>query len=107
MQFFMLAALLALPILATATAGDTPASECDTGDLQCCESTTTSTSTEGQALLALIGVVLTDPTVLLGSGCSPISVIGLGDGACTASPVCCDDNSFNGLVAIGCVPVTL
>ncbi|KAI5118969.1 hypothetical protein M0805_001108 [Coniferiporia weirii] len=123
MQFFKFAALLAFPILAAATPGgsppvtttvtvpaaptSTPASECNTGDLQCCQSTTTSTSTEGAALLALIGVVLTDPTVLLGTGCSPISVIGLGSGACTAAPVCCDNNSFNGLVAIGCVPVTL
>lgn len=39
-------------------------------------------------------MVLQDLSVLLGLGCSPISVVGVGSGsACDASPVCCQNNA--------------
>lgn len=85
-----------------------------------------STSSEGNFLLELLGVVLGDITGLIGLNCSPISVIGVGTGnACSASPVCCENNnvvrvlvlsyiamnelilSQGGLISIGCVPITL
>ncbi|KAI5118972.1 hypothetical protein M0805_001111 [Coniferiporia weirii] len=127
MQFFKLAALLASPILAAATPGGAPTtkppvtttvtvtatptattvSQCNTGDIQCCQSTESASSASGAALLGLLGIVLDDLNVLIGVTCSPISVIGVGGDSCDASPVCCEDNSFNGLIAIGCVPITL
>ncbi|KAI0701320.1 hydrophobin [Cytidiella melzeri] len=97
---------LVLPTLAAAT--PVARASCDTGSIQCCQSTESASSASGTALLKSIGVVVTDPDVLLGLTCSPISVIGVGSGtACDASPVCCENNSFGSLVSIGCVPVSI
>nr|QTF98737.1 hydrophobin HGFII [Grifola frondosa] len=98
---------LALPLLAAATPvlrrGD-----CNTGPIQCCQSTETAGSAAGSALLGLLGVVVQSVDVVLGLNCSPISVIGVGSGsACDASPVCCENNSVGGIISIGCVPIQL
>ncbi|THH00204.1 hypothetical protein EW026_g2265 [Hermanssonia centrifuga] len=99
---------LAFPFLAVATPTNVARASCDTGPIQCCQSTETAGSASGTAILKSIGVVLSDPSVLLGLTCSPISVVGVGSGAsCDASPVCCENNSFGSLVSIGCVPVSL
>ncbi|KAK1222057.1 hypothetical protein PQX77_015122 [Marasmius sp. AFHP31] len=106
---FKLFSLFALATLAAATPtrrGE-PASDCATGDLQCCESTGTAKDPSIAAVLAAIGVDVSDLNVLVGLTCSPITVIGGGNGGCSASPVCCSDNSHGGLVSIGCVPVDL
>ncbi|KAI0767909.1 fungal hydrophobin [Irpex lacteus] len=103
--------MLALPILAVATPAPVAradAASCSTAPIQCCQSTATAGSKSGAAALGLVGVVVQDLNVLLGLGCSPISVVGVGSGsACDASPVCCENNSFGSLVSIGCVPVQL
>ncbi|KAH8118792.1 fungal hydrophobin-domain-containing protein [Phellopilus nigrolimitatus] len=91
----------------TATPTSEPASQCDTGNIQCCDSTEEASSASGQQLLGLLGIVLDDLNVLLGVTCSPISVIGIGGNSCTAAPVCCENNNFNGLISIGCVPIIL
>ncbi|EIN14595.1 fungal hydrophobin, partial [Punctularia strigosozonata HHB-11173 SS5] len=78
---------------------------CTTGPVQCCN-TVTSAKNEG-ILLALLGIVLEDLSVLVGLGCSPISVIGLGGSSCSANPVCCENNNFGGIISIGCVPISL
>ncbi|KAJ3836836.1 fungal hydrophobin [Lentinula raphanica] len=117
-------AFFAFAILAAATPGNQPvtttvtvtapastttetAGQCTTGDLQCCDSTTTAGSAAGAAILGLLGVVVEDLNVLLGLSCSPITVIGVGSSSCTSNAVCCEDNSWGSLVSIGCVPVTL
>ncbi|KAF9003648.1 fungal hydrophobin-domain-containing protein [Cyathus striatus] len=110
MQFKLSAITLALATLAVATPtrrNDTPASDCDTGDLQCCDTTGTATTPSIATLLTLLGVVVPDITALIGATCSPISAVGLGGNSCTAQPVCCTNNSFNGVVALGCTPVNL
>ncbi|KAJ3991682.1 fungal hydrophobin [Lentinula boryana] len=117
-------AFSAFAILAVATPGGKPATttitatapaptttetagQCTTGELQCCTSTETAGSAAGAAILGLLGVVVQDVDVLLGLTCSPITVIGVGNSGCSASAVCCEDNSWGGLVSIGCVPVSL
>ncbi|KAF7800301.1 hypothetical protein EIP86_011550 [Pleurotus ostreatoroseus] len=86
----------------------TAVSQCNTGSISCCNQVIDSQSKEGNALLGLLGIVLGDVTGLLGLGCSPLSVIGVGSGnACSASPVCCENNSVGGLISIGCVPIIL
>ncbi|KDQ55051.1 hypothetical protein JAAARDRAFT_692493 [Jaapia argillacea MUCL 33604] len=109
---FKLATFTTLSILAVATAAwDTtpiPASQCTTGPIQCCDTVESASSPAAAGILASIGVVVQDVTALVGLTCSPITVIGVGSGSsCSASPVCCTDNSHGGLISIGCVPVTL
>ncbi|KAK7681895.1 hypothetical protein QCA50_014857 [Cerrena zonata] len=100
---------LAFALLAVATPArrNEPASSCSTGPIQCCENTETAGSKSGATLLESIGVIVQDVNVLLGVTCSPVSVIGVGGDSCSASPVCCENNSFGSLVSIGCVPVDL
>ncbi|KAF8990927.1 fungal hydrophobin-domain-containing protein, partial [Cyathus striatus] len=101
---------LALATLAVATPtrrNDTPASDCDTGDLQCCDTTGTATTPSIAALLTQLSIVVPDITALIGATCSPISGVGVGGNSCTAQPVCCSNDSFNGVIVLGCTPVNI
>ncbi|EIW85896.1 fungal hydrophobin [Coniophora puteana RWD-64-598 SS2] len=121
-MFSRVSAVLALAALATATttvscspqptSPPKPASQCNTGGLQCCNSVQKSflpyqgSSSAVVKELGLLGVVLSDVNVLVGLACSPIDVVGT-SGTCSANPVCCENNDFNGLINIGCVPVNI
>ncbi|KDR79959.1 hypothetical protein GALMADRAFT_242126 [Galerina marginata CBS 339.88] len=112
MQFNKVLSTLALVTLAAATVApvrrnDAPASQCNTGDLQCCTSAQSASSTPVASLLALLGIDVGSVTGLVGLTCSPITVIGGAGNSCSAQPVCCTNNSFNGIVALGCTPVNL
>ncbi|GAB88060.1 hypothetical protein GORBP_124_00010, partial [Gordonia rubripertincta NBRC 101908] len=52
-------------------------------------------------------IVVQGVNIPIGLTCDPISVIGIGGNSCTAQPVCCENNNFNGVVALGCTPVNL
>ncbi|KAJ3490886.1 hypothetical protein NLJ89_g11395 [Agrocybe chaxingu] len=106
MQFKILASTLALAATLAAATPIAP-SQCNTGPIQCCNTTGTTKDTPIAALLGLLGVVVQGVDVLIGVTCTPISVIGIGGNSCTAQPVCCTNNSFNGIVAIGCTPVNI
>ncbi|CDO70112.1 hypothetical protein BN946_scf184806.g39 [Trametes cinnabarina] len=108
--------VLSLAILAVAMpGGTTPApapsptgSTCSTGAIQCCSSVQSSKSDAITTILGLLGIVIGDITGLVGLGCSPISVVGVGSGnACSANAVCCQNNNVGGLLSIGCVPIEL
>lgn len=94
-------------VTAPPTTTTAPASQCNTGSLQCCNSVQSASSGAVGLLLGLLGVVLQDLTVLVGITCSPLSVIGVGGNSCSAQPVCCENNSFNGIIAIGCTPINI
>ena len=67
------AAVASLAVLAVAT--PTPGAEqCNTGDLQCCQSVQSSSNSLVSTLLGLLGVVLGGVNVPIGVTCSPISV---------------------------------
>ncbi|TFK35244.1 fungal hydrophobin-domain-containing protein [Crucibulum laeve] len=103
-------ATVALATLATATPvrrTGIPASQCTTGPVQCCNSVQPASSTAVTTLFGLLGIVLQNLNVDVGLTCDPISVIGIGSNSCNAQAVCCENNSFHGLVAIGCTPVDL
>ncbi|KDQ62712.1 hypothetical protein JAAARDRAFT_122449 [Jaapia argillacea MUCL 33604] len=102
-----LPAFLAILAVATPTPNE-PASSCTTGPIQCCDTVESASSPAAASLIKSLGIVLQDVTAEVGLTCSPITVVGVGSGsACSASPVCCTDNSWGGLISIGCVPVTL
>ncbi|KAF5348084.1 hypothetical protein D9758_010063 [Tetrapyrgos nigripes] len=103
---FKIITISALATLAVAT-DPTPASQCNTGGLQCCNNVQTTPTGVVPGLLKLLGIVLGAVDVPIGVTCNPISVIGIGGDSCTAQPVCCENNSFNGVVALGCSPVNL
>ncbi|KDR77535.1 hypothetical protein GALMADRAFT_65951 [Galerina marginata CBS 339.88] len=105
MQFKVLAAVALGATLAAATGS--PASQCNTGDLQCCDSTGTAKDASIAKLFGLLGIVVQDVNALVGVTCTPITVIGAGGNSCSAQPVCCTNNSFKGVVALGCTPVDL
>ncbi|PPQ78118.1 hypothetical protein CVT24_006419 [Panaeolus cyanescens] len=109
---FKLATLAAISTASLAVASPTggsssPSNQCNTGELQCCNSLQAANSSAISGLLGLLGIVVGDITALVGVNCSPISVIGIGGNSCTAQPACCTNNSFNGLVALGCSPINL
>jgi len=87
--------------------GTQPASQCNTGDLQCCNSVQSGDAPAVTTLLGLLGVVVQGVVANVGLTCDPISVIGLGSNSCNQEPVCCENNNFNGLISLGCSPVNL
>ncbi|KAF4618941.1 hypothetical protein D9613_010139 [Agrocybe pediades] len=113
MQFKVLAALAFATVVTaqadagTGTAPPPPVNVCDTGSLQCCQSTQSATSQPVASLLGLLGIALGSVTGLVGLTCSPITAIGVSGNSCSAQPVCCSNNSFNGIVALGCTPVNV
>ncbi|KAK7444490.1 hypothetical protein VKT23_015171 [Stygiomarasmius scandens] len=106
MQFKLLA-VSALATLAAATPLETRQGQCNTGPIQCCNSVQEANSSGLAGLLGLLGVVLGPITGQVGVTCSPISVIGVGGNSCSAQPVCCENNSFNGIIALGCTPINI
>ncbi|ESK92234.1 hydrophobin [Moniliophthora roreri MCA 2997] len=84
-----------------------PASQCNTGPVQCCNSVSSSSDPVTSLVLALLGVVVQGINVPIGLTCNPITVIGAGANSCTAQTVCCSNNSFNGLIAVGCTPINI
>ncbi|KAF8069836.1 hydrophobin-251 [Lyophyllum atratum] len=98
--------LLALPLLAAALPGVAPAADqCNTGDIQCCNSTQNPLDPNVAELLGLLSIVASGVKGQVGLDCNPIQVIGVAGNSCTSQPVCCTDNQFNGLVAVGCTPI--
>ncbi|KAF9480562.1 fungal hydrophobin [Pholiota conissans] len=98
----------ALPVLAAATAiMPRQTGSCNTGSLQCCQSTQDPSITMLTELSGLLGLALPDITGLIGLTCSGINVLGIGGTSCSAQPVCCTNNQFSGLIALGCTPINL
>ncbi|KAF5348533.1 hypothetical protein D9756_009540 [Leucocoprinus leucothites] len=106
---FSTAFVLALPAVALATAiprgGE---GSCNTGPVQCCNQVQDASSLGSNLLGGLLGLGLGPITGLVGLNCNPISaIVGIGGNSCSQQPVCCSNNSFGGLVSLGCTPVNL
>ncbi|PBK89662.1 fungal hydrophobin [Armillaria gallica] len=98
------ALFFAIPLLASASAVPRGGG-CDTGPVQCCNSVQKASSGPASALLASLGAVVSgDVDVYAGLKCVPVSVFGAGGISCSSQAVCCENNTFNGLIAIGCTP---
>ncbi|ESK90048.1 hydrophobin 1 [Moniliophthora roreri MCA 2997] len=107
LKLIALAVLAALAVATPTRRGGLPASSCNTGPIQCCNTVTTAYDPTAAELFKLLGIVIFNPNILVGLTCNPITVIGIGGSECSSSLVCCENNSFGGVVSIGCVPVDL
>ncbi|KAF5350887.1 hypothetical protein D9758_010489 [Tetrapyrgos nigripes] len=85
----------------------TSVSQCNTGTINCCNSLERADSSVVGVLLGLLGVVLQGVEGLVGITCSPINILGIGQNECASQPVCCENNNFSGIIAIGCVPINI
>ncbi|KAL0070983.1 hypothetical protein AAF712_002204 [Marasmius tenuissimus] len=113
MHFTKLFALSAMTTLAAATAvvkrtdGGSGGGEGNCPKVQCCKSITKADDPTLTPILTKLGIAITDVNVLVGLNCSPITVIGGGNGACSDRTVYCEDNSHDNLIAIGCITVII
>ncbi|KAI9573288.1 hydrophobin 2 [Boletus coccyginus] len=85
-------------------------SQCNTGTISCCDSYYSSSSYFVTELYGMLG--LPPPTgggsSQVGISCSPTTIGGTGTGSsCTQQPVCCAGNNFNGVINVGCSPITI
>ncbi|KAF9453384.1 fungal hydrophobin [Macrolepiota fuliginosa MF-IS2] len=85
--------------------GQPSAGNCNVEKIQCCNSVTHASDSSAATLASLLGLVLS-PETAVGITCSPLSAVGIGGNSCNAQPVCCENNNFNGLIAVGCSPST-
>ncbi|KAJ3521001.1 hypothetical protein NMY22_g4154 [Coprinellus aureogranulatus] len=108
-RVFALAAAASLFTFAAAAPGAQAAAQCNTGTIQCCNSAqdVKTLSHEHSLAYQLIGIDVGSITGMIGANCSPLSVIGLAGNSCSSQPVCCSDNKFNGLIAVGCTPINI
>ncbi|PIL32632.1 hypothetical protein GSI_05336 [Ganoderma sinense ZZ0214-1] len=99
-------------VSAAAPSASSSGGECNTGPLQCCDTVVPASSPGMSSILAVLGVGLDVLNglgdALVGTSCSPISALSLGGGVeCNQTPVCCNNNTYQGLINIGCVPIKL
>ncbi|KAF9447865.1 fungal hydrophobin [Macrolepiota fuliginosa MF-IS2] len=106
------AVLVALPIIVSAVPAPTePHShgQCNVGEISCCRHTQEIPGAPSAGVSGgLLGGLGLNIPFLLGIDCTPISVLGIGGNNCAAQPVCCENNSFNGLINLfNCAPINL
>ncbi|KAF5315636.1 hypothetical protein D9611_004971 [Ephemerocybe angulata] len=99
-----IAVALAIPMVLASPAGLSARTDsCSTGSLECCKDMTSGTSAPATAIAKLLGIT-GSLGKFVGFTCSPINVPGAGGTHCTQQVVCCNNNSFNGVIALGCMP---
>ncbi|THU76411.1 fungal hydrophobin, partial [Dendrothele bispora CBS 962.96] len=74
---------------------------------QCCQTVQKASENPVAQVLGALNIPVADANVPVGLTCTPISLIGVGGTNCASQPVCCKENNFNGLVALGCTPVNV
>ncbi|KAL9709224.1 hypothetical protein Ac2012v2_007578 [Leucoagaricus gongylophorus] len=77
--------------------------QCNSGSVQCCNKTSFGGDPAVNLIARRLGIAL-PANIVVGLTCSPLSVIGIGGNNCNTQPVCCQNNNFNGLIAVGCNP---
>ncbi|KAF9047509.1 hydrophobin-251 [Panaeolus papilionaceus] len=107
--FFFL--FFALPLFAGASVlprgGDGINNSCNVGSLQCCNSVQSANDASIAGLVGLLSLLVGPITGQVGLTCSPITVVGTAGNSCSAQPVCCTNNNFNGVINLGCSPINL
>ncbi|KAH8823189.1 hydrophobin-251 [Flagelloscypha sp. PMI_526] len=104
------AVLFAVAVNAMPAAVETLATrggQCNTGPVQCCNSMSKAGDDSTTKILHSLSVKDVAKDVTVGLTCSPVNVIAIGGNSCNSQPVCCENNNFNGVVAIGCTPINI
>ena len=73
-MFSKLAFIASLAVLAVATPTPQSSGQCNTGPVQCCQSTSSASDPATATLLGLLGIVAQGVDVPIGITCSPITV---------------------------------
>ncbi|KAH8822442.1 fungal hydrophobin, partial [Flagelloscypha sp. PMI_526] len=81
--------------------------QCNTGSIQCCNSVTKADDENASKIIHSLSIQDVVGNTAVGLNCSPLSVIGISGNSCSSQPVCCSNNNFNGVIAIGCTPVNV
>ncbi|KAF8519120.1 fungal hydrophobin [Hysterangium stoloniferum] len=77
--------------------------QCGTSPALCCTAVGAASDSAVISALGLLAGLLNGITGIVGVGCVPI----IGTVNCAQQPVCCTGNEFNGLINIGCSPISL
>ncbi|KIY68984.1 hydrophobin [Cylindrobasidium torrendii FP15055 ss-10] len=80
---------------------------CGAGHQLCCNGLTSVTDPIVGTIAGLLNINLSGITGNIGVRCSPITVIGGGNGGCKNTAVCCNSVHQNGLLNIGCSTFSL
>ncbi|KAF5375691.1 hypothetical protein D9615_009389 [Tricholomella constricta] len=59
------------------------------------------------ALLGVLNIPVQGANVPIGLDCTPLSVLAVAGNSCNTQTVCCENNNFKGVVAIGCTPINV
>ncbi|GBE85711.1 Fruiting body protein [Sparassis crispa] len=105
---FALRTLAVLALAAAALARPQSSSQCDSGSIACCDSTYDPESYEAQFIMKALNIDQTNlPAGKVATSCGGgISNVG-GGSTCANIPVCCENNTFNGLVNFGCTSIPI
>ncbi|KAK0434438.1 hydrophobin-251 [Armillaria borealis] len=101
----MMLALLSFAALVTATVlSRIVVDNAACGAALCCECIQSSSDLTPrlETLLSLLGIATSGLTADVGVSCFPIAA---GGTQCNDQAVCCNNNNFNGIVALGCTPI--
>ncbi|KAG6810322.1 hypothetical protein H0H92_012411 [Tricholoma furcatifolium] len=81
---------------------------CSSGQETCCNSVQDAKDADvAQILAGLLGVAASGITGQVGVTCTPVTVLAVDGISCNQQTVCCANNNFNGLVALGCTPINV
>ncbi|KAG1733393.1 hydrophobin [Suillus paluster] len=104
-RFFAVASLAALAVATPLALRD---GQCNTGNIQCCSGSTSATSYNAASQILGLAPLVGQVVGAVGLDCSPITAVGTGGGAtCNQQPMCCSNNKMNGVVNVGCSPMSL
>ena len=80
-MFSKIALFAALAALVVATPVPTDGGNCNTGDIQCCQQIHQTGSASHSLLAGILSLNIQQITADIGTQCSPLTVVGLGQGA--------------------------
>ncbi|PFH45529.1 hypothetical protein AMATHDRAFT_51622 [Amanita thiersii Skay4041] len=110
-SFFASAVVCAVALIAAGAPAAGDESYCNSGPVQRCNSVQSAQQASTAVLTLVLSATSMGPNQItgqIGLTCSPIGIMGsTGANSCSSQTVCCENNSFNGVVALGCTPVNI